>query len=427
MMLYVGDLQKDPAFRRCSRTEKGMLLELLLLMHECEVRGVLATAGKAWPDDEVGRAAGGDMNEAIQCLRVLLEKKVLQRDERGAIFSRRMVRDESKRRKCSAAGKRGGNPRMISWRTEPGFVYAMQRDGAGPIKIGASVDPATRKRGGIGSLSGPGITVLASWPVDQMGPGELCIHELFSDRCVGGEWFDITVAEFPLIERELTLKGHLKGSTKGRSKRKPTPSISVSISNTESAAQPPAGVLPAAPLIAVKHAAEGPKRTTGPPAEPIVDLTPSQARRARRRTDAEKSTRWAFIHWFREVLWPANFAGEIYDFDSTRERADVHHPAVWRFLDHPSIGFDPEKARAAAQAFVDFVIFHRPNWHCPLVYLAKKPETYFELSKQPRTQYAIGTTNRNTARPGEIPTDLPTFGRPAKPDAGEGGRIAQAG
>ena len=110
---YPCDWQKDPALRRCSHAAKGVYIDMLCLMFESSERGVLATAGVPWPDDEVARAVGGDQQQTLSYIRELVDKGVVSRSETGAIYCRRMVRDEHKRRKCSEAGKRGGgNPHL---------------------------------------------------------------------------------------------------------------------------------------------------------------------------------------------------------------------------------------------------------------------------------------------------------------------------
>lgn len=111
MFFYTGDWLKDPQLRRCTHEEKGVYIDMLCLMHECEERGVLATAGSAWSDEEVARAIGGDHQRTLSCVVALVVKGVISRNSSGAIYSRRMVRDEQKRQKCSEAGKKGGgNP-----------------------------------------------------------------------------------------------------------------------------------------------------------------------------------------------------------------------------------------------------------------------------------------------------------------------------
>jgi hypothetical protein len=95
---YPGDWQKDPSLRRCSKAAKGVWMDMLCLLFECPVRGVFVDAGgRPWGDEEIAAAIGGDMSSNLECMQELLAKGVAQRDARGAIFSRRMVRDEQER------------------------------------------------------------------------------------------------------------------------------------------------------------------------------------------------------------------------------------------------------------------------------------------------------------------------------------------
>ncbi len=111
---YPGDWMKDPNLRRCSHAAKGVWVDMLCLMWESEERGVLVTAGRAWTDEEVCWAVGGDSAVALAGLAELTLKGVVNRRSDGAIYSKRMVRDEHKRTLCRDAGKRGGNPILTS-------------------------------------------------------------------------------------------------------------------------------------------------------------------------------------------------------------------------------------------------------------------------------------------------------------------------
>lgn len=112
---YPGDWLKEPRLKVCSHATKGVFIDVLCLMFECEERGVLATAGRAWSETEIARAVGGDQDVTIPCIRELIEKGVVSRSETGAIYCRRMVRDEHKRRLCGEAGKKGGgNPALTN-------------------------------------------------------------------------------------------------------------------------------------------------------------------------------------------------------------------------------------------------------------------------------------------------------------------------
>jgi hypothetical protein len=89
---------KDANLRRCTHAEKGVWVDMLCLMFECDQRGVLATAGLAWSDSEIARAVGGELDLTAGCLQGLLAKGVAVRNQSGAVISRRMVRDEELRR-----------------------------------------------------------------------------------------------------------------------------------------------------------------------------------------------------------------------------------------------------------------------------------------------------------------------------------------
>lgn len=97
-MFYPGDWLKDPNLRRCSNSARGVWIDMLCLMFECEERGVLATAGRAWSDQEIAQAVGGDQKVALSCLHELVDKVVAGRNQSGAVFCRRMVRDEEQRK-----------------------------------------------------------------------------------------------------------------------------------------------------------------------------------------------------------------------------------------------------------------------------------------------------------------------------------------
>ena len=109
---YPGDWLKDPNLRRCSHAAKGVWMDLLCLMFESEERGVLITSSRAWSDDEVALAVGGDRAVVLSCVQELMLKGVLLRREDGSLYSRRLVRDEHKRVLCKEAGKKGGNPNL---------------------------------------------------------------------------------------------------------------------------------------------------------------------------------------------------------------------------------------------------------------------------------------------------------------------------
>jgi hypothetical protein len=101
-MFYPGDWQKDPCLRRCSKAAKGVWMDMLCLLFECPVRGAFVDAsGKPWSDEEIAEAIGGDVGANLGHIAELVSKGVAQRNTRGAIFSRRMVRDEQNRQSAT--------------------------------------------------------------------------------------------------------------------------------------------------------------------------------------------------------------------------------------------------------------------------------------------------------------------------------------
>src|ERR1700680_3225500 len=96
---YPGDWQKDPLLRVCSKGAKGVWIDMLCLMFEAPNRGVLAFAdGKPWSDQQIAEAIGGNTTSNLEYFAELIGNGVCHRDKKGAIFSRRMSRDEADRK-----------------------------------------------------------------------------------------------------------------------------------------------------------------------------------------------------------------------------------------------------------------------------------------------------------------------------------------
>lgn len=109
---YPGDWMKDPALRGVSIAARGLWIDMLCLMHENDRRGYMQHPnGKPVTAEQLARMTGCSTDEATRMLAELIESGVCSCTEHGVIYSRRIVRDENKRRLCSEAGKKGGgNP-----------------------------------------------------------------------------------------------------------------------------------------------------------------------------------------------------------------------------------------------------------------------------------------------------------------------------
>ena len=113
IQFYPGDWHKDQGVQALDLTQRGSWFELLLMMHDSDERGVLLVNGQPMPDAVIARRLGLDNQTANQILTTLLTYGVASRRESdGALFCRRMVKDENLRRVRTEAGKKGGNPQF---------------------------------------------------------------------------------------------------------------------------------------------------------------------------------------------------------------------------------------------------------------------------------------------------------------------------
>jgi len=111
---YPADWKKDPGVQSLSRHDRSVWFDMLLIMHESSERGVLLLAGKPMPEDALARVLNLDNQEVKQILSTLLTYGVAsERQEDGAIISRRMVKDEELIQIRRKAGKKGGNPVLL--------------------------------------------------------------------------------------------------------------------------------------------------------------------------------------------------------------------------------------------------------------------------------------------------------------------------
>ena len=118
---YPGDWRKDMGVQSLSFHDRGVWWEMLCLMHESERRGVLILNGAAMSEDSLSRLLGLDKQILTTTLTTLLTSGVASReDETGAIYSRRMVRDEQIRKIRTYAGHMGGNPVLLNQKSTTG-------------------------------------------------------------------------------------------------------------------------------------------------------------------------------------------------------------------------------------------------------------------------------------------------------------------
>jgi biotin operon repressor len=141
---YPGDWMKDPGLRSVSLEARGLWIDMLCLLFESGRRGYLQHAtGKPVMDEQLARMTGGSSNQVSRLLRELEDSGVFSRTEHGTIYSRRMLRDERKRRACSEAGKKGGgNPEFHGIKDlQPTFKGTSKGDPKGGCKGESKQNP----------------------------------------------------------------------------------------------------------------------------------------------------------------------------------------------------------------------------------------------------------------------------------------------
>lgn len=110
---YPADWRKDPALAPCSLAARGLWIEMMCIAHESDSYGTLSVNGKALTAAQLARMVGESPRLVDKLLAELEEAGVFSRNENGAIFSRRMVKDEAIRNVRAEAGRQGGNPNLV--------------------------------------------------------------------------------------------------------------------------------------------------------------------------------------------------------------------------------------------------------------------------------------------------------------------------
>lgn len=88
-------------------------MDMLCFMHEGSPYGYLKVNNKVILPSNLARMTGLTLQETEGYLEELRDAGVFQTDEEGAIFSKRMIRDEEVRNKRAMGGRLGGNPALM--------------------------------------------------------------------------------------------------------------------------------------------------------------------------------------------------------------------------------------------------------------------------------------------------------------------------
>lgn len=112
MKFYCADWRADPRLRMCSLAARGLWIDLMTYMHEGEPYGHLTIDGKQPDLAGIAALVARPLKEVKAAIAELEVRNVFSRGDNGAIYSRRMVRDNAKAKKDRENGKGGGNPKL---------------------------------------------------------------------------------------------------------------------------------------------------------------------------------------------------------------------------------------------------------------------------------------------------------------------------
>jgi hypothetical protein len=121
LKFYPRDWASDPGIRSLTIAARGLWIEMLVLMHHSPDRGYLLTPlGAEITPATLARMLSITPDECAALLAELAAAGVFSRDDRGVIYSRRMIREQGTWEKCREAGKKGGNPKLKPGGYPPG-------------------------------------------------------------------------------------------------------------------------------------------------------------------------------------------------------------------------------------------------------------------------------------------------------------------
>jgi hypothetical protein len=174
---------------------------------------------------QIARTVGESPVVVQKLLNELEQSAVFSRNEQGAIFSRRMVKDERLRMIRATAGGEGGNPKLTHGYNKPGYLYAVRRASDGAIKIGIAINPINRLYKLRQQHKPDALEMLDCIQVEDMGMSEMKAHEKLASKRISSEWF--TLNHFDLITLGFTLKQNPKDYKTPSSSSSSSPSVNL--------------------------------------------------------------------------------------------------------------------------------------------------------------------------------------------------------
>lgn len=110
---YPGDWKKDLGVQSLDFFDRHVWFEMLLLMHESELRGYLVINGQPMNEETISRLIGLPEQIFSKSLANIKARGVCSVAEDGAIFNRKMVAADELSSKRAIAGKAGADARLL--------------------------------------------------------------------------------------------------------------------------------------------------------------------------------------------------------------------------------------------------------------------------------------------------------------------------
>jgi hypothetical protein len=148
------DYESDDALRLCSLAAQGLWMRMLCAMHRATPYGHLLVNGAIPNGRQMSIMLCATEREIAKLVPELEQAGVLSRNDAGAIYSRRMVRDKAMSEEGAANGRRGGNP-ALRQNAQGGLTPPLNPKQAAPLKLEAEAEAEERKKEKDTSLPDP--------------------------------------------------------------------------------------------------------------------------------------------------------------------------------------------------------------------------------------------------------------------------------
>lgn len=143
---YPANWQGDAKLRMCSLAARGLWAECIAIMHDATPYGHLVVDGHAVTDAQLAVLVGAPPEEVSALIAELGSRGVFSRTRKGVIYSRRMTRDDKKRRTAQKNGRLGGNPSLLKTKENLSLDKGRDKARVKPQRIedrGQTIPPPT--------------------------------------------------------------------------------------------------------------------------------------------------------------------------------------------------------------------------------------------------------------------------------------------